>query len=77
MNWTLERTFASYEEALKYKTSVQTSERGALVHVKIKRYAPVNGVQRYGVKVRNDPSLSEAIKQVEEKTSKRQKKTKE
>ena len=77
MNWTLERTFASYEEALKYKTAVQMSERGATVHVKIKLYAPVNGVQRYGVKTRTDPTLVEAIKQVEEKTSKRQKKKKE
>lgn len=73
--WTVERTFASYEEALKYKTSIQMSERGALVHVKIKMYASVNGGQRYCVKTRNDPSLTEAIKQVEEKISKKKNKS--
>lgn len=72
--WTLERTFASYEEALKYKTSLQMSDRGATTMVKIKLYSPVNGVERYGVKTRTDPSLTQAIKEVEEKTEKKTKK---
>jgi len=72
--WAVERTFASYEEALKYKTSIQMSERGALLHVKIKMYASANGVPRYGVKTRNDPSLTDAIKDVEEKINKKKNK---
>lgn len=69
--WTLEKTFGSYEEALKYKTSLQMSERGLTTLVKIRRYAPVNGVERYGVKTRTDPSLSKAIEEVERVTSKK------
>lgn len=69
--WTLERTFGSYEEALSYKTSLQMSDRGATLLVKIKRYSPKDSVERFGVKTRTDPTLSEAIKQVEEKTSKK------
>lgn len=69
--WTLERTFASYEEALKYKTAIQMSERGTITLVKIKLYTPVNGVERYGIKTRTDPSLSKAIEEVEKVISKK------
>lgn len=69
--WTLEKTFSSYEEALKYKTSLQMSERGATTVVKIKCYASINGIERYGVKTRTDPSLVKAIEEVEKKTSKK------
>ena len=72
--WTVERVFASYSEATEFKTVVQQSSRGATLQVKIKRYSSLNGVERYGVKTRSDPALSDAIKQVEEKVSKNKEK---
>jgi hypothetical protein len=73
-SWTLEKTFASYAEAVEFKGVLQHSSRGATLQVKVKRYSTVNGVERYGVKTRNDPSLAEAIKDVEEKVSKKKEK---
>ena len=74
MNWTLERTFASYTEAKQYKDSLLHSERGATLQVKIKRYSAVENVERYCVKTRVDPNLAEAVKHVEEKTAKKKSK---
>lgn len=56
--WTLERVFASYDEAAGYRESMLLSERGNKMQIKIRRYAPVNGVEKFGVKTR-------AIKQAE------------
>ena len=67
-NWTLERTFSTYVEAKEFKEVLQQSSRGATIQVKIKRYSTLNGVERYGVKTRTDPSLADAVKQIEEKT---------
>ena len=72
--WTVERVFASYAEASEYKSVVQQSSRGATLQVKIRRFSSLNGVERYGVKTRSDPALAEAIKQVEEKVSKKKEK---
>lgn len=71
--WTLERTFSNYQEASEFKKVLQESSRGATLQVKIKKYAEVNGVERFGVKTRQDPSLQEVIKEVEQKVSKKKK----
>ena len=73
-NWTLERTFSTYVEAKEFKEVLQQSSRGATIQLKIKRYSTLNGVERYGVKTRTDPSLADAVKQIEEKTSKKKEK---
>ena len=73
-NWTLERTLSTYVEAKEFKEVLQQSSRGATIQVKIKRYSTLNGVERYGVKTRTDPSLADAVKQIEEKTSKKKEK---
>lgn len=73
-NWTIERTFSTYEEASELKHSLQHSTRGATLQVKIHRYAPKNGQEVFTVKTRTDPGLKDAIREVEQKVSKRNKK---
>jgi hypothetical protein len=66
-NWTNEKSFNNYNEATEFKNTLQQSSRGATLQVKIHKYETLNGTDIYIVKVRTDPSLEEAVKQVEEK----------
>lgn len=66
LNWKNEKTFSSYEEAKKYQQQLQYSPEGAIMQYKIKRYKDC-----FCIKSRVDPSLINAINEVDKKTKKK------
>jgi len=66
-NWTNERYVKTYEEAASLKKSLQLSEKAATMQFKIKRCGEEKN--QYVVKSRVDPSLVNAVKEVEQQVA--------
>ena len=62
--WKEEKKFDSYEEAKKYKFMLQTSESGATMQYKIKKYN--NQKEIFVVKSRIDPILADSVEEINE-----------
>ena len=66
-NWTNERYVKTYEEAASLKKSLQLSEKAATMQFKIKRCGEEKS--QYIVKSRIDPTLVNAVKEVEQQVA--------
>ena len=74
--WNTEKTFLTYDEAAELKNTLQESTRGATLQLKIRRCEDHNGKQYFALRSRTEPSLLQAVKEVEEKLASKSKKTK-
>lgn len=65
-NWKNEKIFSSYEEAKLFQEQLQYAPEGAIMQYKIRRYK-----DQFYVKSRTDPSLIDAINEIDKKTKKK------